>query len=65
MTQEQIEEMMALNPDGINMTYSVTADAAGQITDRTVVCNVNVRNAAGLKNGIFDYCDRYAKGEEV
>ena len=65
MSPEQIEELLALNPEGVNVTYSVTADAAGQITDRTVVCNVNVRNAAGLRNGLFDYVDRFAKGEEV
>jgi hypothetical protein len=65
MEERQIAELLELNPNGVNLTYSVTADAAGQVTDRTVVCNLNVRDISGLRNGIFDYCDKYAMGSEV
>lgn len=65
MTPEQLQELMDLNPEGIPIQYDVIADKHGEIKERHVSVVANVRNAAGLKNGLFDYCDRYVRGEEV
>ena len=65
MTEQQLMELLELNPDGVALQYEVKADSSGQVISRAVRCSVNVRNAAGLKNGIFGYCDEYAKGGEV
>ena len=65
MTEEQISELLALNPDGIDIEYEVHANASGEVVGRTVRAVLSVRSGVGLRNGVFKYCDEYATGEEV
>jgi len=60
-----MEELLQLNPDGIQVRYRATGDAEGNIVERSVEVTVNAISAAGLRNGVFDYADKLACGKEA